>query len=180
MEWGKKKKKNQANKQKILSDCSDGNQGQALPTATVHAHTLVIWVTGPVTPRRKKPDSCCWLLVTLILWEKQEVPQLGSLHSEPWGTHVDDTAGGRREPGLYKLPALFRPLSQCMTLGNHLTFLYLGFSYLPQFSSVAQSCPTLCNPMNPSNPHINVNKWRITANSIQNLANVYERPYLQG
>ena len=88
-------KKNQANEQKILSDCSDGNQGQALPTATVRAHThLFIWVTGPVTPRPRKPDSCCWPLVTLVLWEKQEVPELGSLYSEPgepmWMTQPEE------------------------------------------------------------------------------------------
>ena len=52
-----------------------------------------------------------------------------------WGTHVDDTAGEKRELELYKLPICLRPLSQCMTLGNHLTLPYLGVSHLPQGDS---------------------------------------------
>lgn len=53
-----------------------------------------------------------------MLWEKQEVPQLGSLHSEPWGAHVDDTAGGKRELGLCKLPALSQAAVTVHDLGK--------------------------------------------------------------
>ena len=42
----------------------------------------------------------------------------GCLHSEPWGAHVDDTAGGKRELGLYKLPALSQATLTVHDLGK--------------------------------------------------------------
>ena len=94
----KKKRTKQINR-KYFQTALMGIRGRPYPLPLCKHTHLFIWVTGPVTPRREKPDSRCWLLVTLIPWEKQEVPQLGSLHSEPWGTHMDDTAGGERSQG---------------------------------------------------------------------------------
>ena len=45
------------------------------------------------------------------------------------------------------LPPLFLP---SVVLIEHFTWFHLLF--FPQFSSVAQSCPTLCDPMNRSTP----------------------------
>ena len=46
----------------------------------------------------------------------------------------------------------FSCLLQNSYLLNHVSF----SSLIPQFSSVAQSCPTLCDPMNPSLPDLPV------------------------
>ena len=41
-------------------------------------------------------------------------------------------------------------------LKSHTTVRYFSIAFIVQFSSVAQSCPTLCNPMNRSTPGLTV------------------------
>ena len=42
------------------------------------------------------------------------------------------------------------------TIKEYYKFYFLDCEIIVQFSSVAQSCPTLCNPMNPSTPGLPV------------------------
>ena len=49
-------------------------------------------------------------------------------------------------------------MSSQANVRNIIPFLHsVQFSFVTQFSSVAQSCPTLCNPMNCSTPGLPVN-----------------------
>ena len=66
-------------------------------------------------------------------------------------------AGGRNEPMQLILKSTSNNLWDCVTSKEDLTSQKYDEKYVSvQFSSVAQSCPTLCDPMNCSTPGLPV------------------------
>lgn len=164
--WSGKKKKRtkQINRKSALLWWESG---QALPTATLPStHTLVHLGDWPVTPRREAWFARCWHSY-LDAWEKQKFLSWALYTLSPGNPHVDDTAGGKRRQGY----------TNCLLCSGHYHSVWPWETIWPFCILVFLICHSSVQslsryygslrPMNPSNPHINVNKWRITANSVE-------------
>ena len=74
---------------------------------------------------------------------------MGFSRQEYWSGLPFPSPGGVPDPGI-------KPRSPALQADSlHLSH-SVAFSYIIQFSSVAQSCPTLCDPMNHSTPGLPV------------------------
>ena len=76
---------------------------------------------------------------------------------DSWGRKTRDTEGLRPKNQQKQQKATFQVIQILSTRGRTLT---LSCISSVQFSSVAQSCPTLCDPMNRSTPGLPVHHQR--------------------